>query len=256
MNARSKWWLSFSVSTVVLVGLTWQVQTYANLRESIAREQRRAHVLEQLQGERAKLLQVRSTLAADAKIRSVELQQALEKITALRQQVKQKSPRPDMRKNLVVGEDIPAREWHNAGRKTVAAALQTALWAGSGGEISTFAEMLHFADARTAASAQALFDTVPQSWRDQYGSPEKFIAFLAVSDVPLGSVEITQSSESGGSPFWDVKLILTQADGTRKNATLLFYRGKEGWDLVVTEGVIEKYASALRAPMSGGAEKP
>src|ERR1035437_7783794 len=96
---------------------------------------------------------------------------------------------------LAVGRTVPASEWKNVGNATPAAALETALWAGAGGDVEAFAKMITLIDSRTQRAAQALLDSLPEAMRAEYGTPERLIAFLTVKDVPLGAVQVRQFND-------------------------------------------------------------
>jgi hypothetical protein len=178
------------------------------------------------------------------------LEKTREEVRSLRQQVAAPALAQVQAEGFVPGRVIRAQDWHNVGAATARAALETVLWAGAGGDIAALSQMLQFVDAKARKSAQALLENVPQSLREQYPSPEKLIAFLAVKDVPLGSVKLLQSSDLSDwpSPASNLKLLMVNADGTRKNTNLVFMKSDEVWKLIVTEGVVAKYSAALQAP--------
>jgi len=64
--------------------------------------------------------------------------------------------------------------------------------------------------------------------------------------VPLGSVQVRQWSESSG-PFQQVALTLAQPDGATKDVNLVFLRGDDGWQLMVTDAVVARYAALVPA---------
>lgn len=143
------------------------------------------------------------------------------------------------------GVTVPATEWRNAGGATPAAALETVLWAAAGGDVGVFAQRLKFfAGARKAATA--LMESLPPALRDQVKTPEETVAFFTIKDVPLGSVQVRQWRESSG-PFQQVALKLSQPDGATKDVNLIFLRGDDGWQLMVTDAVVARYAALVPA---------
>jgi hypothetical protein len=143
------------------------------------------------------------------------------------------------------GVTVPATEWRNAGGATPAAALETVLWAAAGGDVGVLAQRLKFfAGAQKAATA--LMESLPPALRDQVKTPEETVAFFTIKDVPLGSVQVRQWSESSG-PFQQIALKLAQPDGQEKDVNLIFLRGDDGWQLMVTDAVVARYAALVPA---------
>ena len=143
------------------------------------------------------------------------------------------------------GVTVPATEWRNAGGATPAAALESVLWAAASGDVGGFARRLKFfAGAQKAAAA--LRASLPPALRDQVKTPEEAVALFAIKDVPLGSVQVRQWSESSG-PFQQVALKLSQPDGATKEVNLVFLRGDDGWQLMVTDAVVARYAELVPA---------
>jgi hypothetical protein len=183
------------------------------------------------------------------------LTQARAEVESLRQKA-ETATRADAEKKatpterLAVGRTVPAAEWKNAGNATPAAALETALWAGAGGDIEAFAKMIMLIDGRTQRAAQALWESVPEATRAEYGTPERLIAFLTVKDIPLGAVQVRQFNDLQVwpmGPAQQMQVMLTQSDGKQKDTSLLLVNPGGGWKLVVMEAVVTKYAAQLKS---------
>jgi len=114
--------------------------------------------------------------------------------------------------------------------------------------VEAFSKTLCFINSQTRKAAQALREGLPEPMRSQYSSPEQLIALLTVRDVPLGSVQVRTSIELNGwpGPAQLMQLLLRDADGKPKESTLLFMNPGDGWKLVVSDGVVAKYAAMLK----------
>ena len=263
---RAKWgWLA--VGLVVAAGAAAFVAQHRRvvaLREEVGRERAAARTLDDARAERGRL---RAAQPATGELEQAgaareALVQARAEVEALRRKAEaaaraeaESNARPAER--FAVGRTVPAGEWKNAGTATAAAALETALWAGAGGDVEAFAGTLRLMNDRVKKDAGALRESLPDAMRGEYDSPERLIAFLSVKDVPLGAVQVRQSSDLQSWPdaARQLRVLLTGADGKQKDATLLFMNSAGGWRLVVTESVVAKYAAQLKSPVSAAAGK-
>ena len=66
--------------------------------------------------------------------------------------------------------------------------------------------------------------------------------------MPLGGVAVQDSSDLSGwpAPAHLMVVKLMAADGTTKDALLVFMNPGDGWKLAVTEAVVAKYAATLK----------
>ena len=236
----------------------------AALRAEIGRERAAARALDDVRAEHARLRAAQSVAGESehAAAGGAVLEQARAEVESLRRKVaasaraeaEKKAAAPE---RFAVGRTEPAAEWKNAGTATPAAALETALWAGAGGDVAAFAKTILLLNERTRRDAQALLDSLPEATRSLYGSPEQLIAFLSIKDVPLGAVRVRQSSElpNWPAPAWQMQVQLTAADGKQRDANLLFMNPGDGWKLVVLEGVVAKYAAQLKSPVGAAGGK-
>ncbi len=258
MHAKPGWWIVAGVAVAVAAGLSWQFRAQAVSRESFARDRVAARSLAGVRAEHERLLAVQPA-AGELERREAEaeaLRLARAEVEALRLQVEKAARIAAEKKSAPVdrfttGATVPASEWKNAGTATAKATLETVLWAGAGGDVDVFAKALFFyPNKQTHDAARSLWESVPESMRANYPTPESLLAFLSVKDVPLGAVKVRQTNELEGwpGPAMNIQLLLTGADGKSKNASLLFMQKDDGWKLVVMESVIAKYAAALKEP--------
>ena len=84
---------------------------------------------------------------------------------------------------LPLGEWTPAGAWKNRGQSTPHAAVETALWAAAGGDLSTLKRLLAVnGDARQAADS--LLATLPAETRALYPTPEDLISAFTIKNIP------------------------------------------------------------------------
>ena len=235
--------LAIAIGTI----LAWQWQSRERLRGEdealisqnqellrLQREHRRllelqtsAEALNRLRGDRDELMRWR-TSAADMERRKRELSDG----RASRDTDK-----------LSRSSLLPVEAWKNEGRATPAAAFQTAWWAAAKGDTETLAAMLEIGSA-ARAKAEALLAELPEDFRSQYGTPEKLIALLLAKDVPLGGMHV--DLETGGNPDYSTLYVrLQDTVGNTKQIGLAMHRQTDGWNLVVPESAVEKYAAEL-----------
>jgi hypothetical protein len=143
------------------------------------------------------------------------------------------------------GGTVAYQLWKNAGQATPDATFETVLWAAAGGELETVADLLAFdADARSRAAA--VFAGLPDSIRNELGTPERLIALLVADDVPLGSAMVVAQIPTPT----DTKVVaqVIDTDGTRKMSQFSLRADGNSWRLVVPRNVVERYAARLQSP--------
>jgi len=137
---------------------------------------------------------------------------------------------------------IKTADWRNAGRATPAAAIETALWSAAGGDTDALAETL-LLEAGAKTKVDALFAGLPAELRSQFATPEKFVAFMTVRDVPEGVATIQQVYPMPAGAKLAVRL--TDAAGMTRVVTLSLASDEAKWRLVVPETAIDRYAAFL-----------
>ena len=253
MKAGFVWSMLLMLAVIIGGILVWQNLSLAPLRaevnglRGVAREVARERVeqlrlealavstekLERLRAERADIDRVRSELAA------LRRQRDGAKPAAVSENLM-----PD---RLSVGQVVPAAEWKNRGANTPPAALETALWAATGGDVAAFAALL-WLDVAARTAAQRLLERLSPEMRAQYDTPERLLAFLTIQDVPLGSVEVRGWSQLQGNQALTTNLRLTALDGKQREVTIPLFRLEDQWKLIVVERTVAKYAASLREP--------
>ena len=147
---------------------------------------------------------------------------------------------------------VPVAEWKNGGRGTAGAALETVLWAATGGDVATLAQGLGFT-ATARAKADAWFAGLSDATRAQYGSPENVIALMIARDAAaLSGMQVLGQREL--SPEETMMMVrMGSDDGKTKDDKFLLHRTAEGWKLVLPDPVLERYAKQLaQAGKTGG----
>ena len=82
--------------------------------------------------------------------------------------------------------------------------------------------------------------------REQYGTPERLIAFLASKDVPLGAAQVIVVNQvKTPADSEQVRLQLSAPDGKTRDLILRFAKQSDGWKLVVPDAAIAKYSAML-----------
>ena len=148
---------------------------------------------------------------------------------------------------FAAGNKLPASDWKKAGTSTAQSGLETILWAAAGGDIDTFAQCLLLPEGRGRQQAVALLESLPATLREQYGTPERLVAFLAIKDVPLGTAQVVAWDErqTASSPV-EAQVQLSSPDGQTRDLILQFSNPGGGWKLVVPDAAIARYASVLK----------
>jgi hypothetical protein len=256
MNAKFGWLIVGAVALTGALGFFSPRRASSLLKAEIIRGRAAGQALTVARGEHDRLLAVQLTAAEieSAAANREAIQAAHAEVEALRKKleatVRAEAGKPATAvERFAVGRSVPAAEWSNAGYATPTAALETALWAGAGGDFEVLAKSIMLIDYRTQKEAQALFASLPESMRGKFASPEQVIAFLTVKDVPLGAVQVRRATDLAGwpmGPAQQVQILETQADGKQKDASLVLVNPGGGWKLVVNQAVVAKYAAQLK----------
>ena len=247
--------VTFAIAAAVVLG--WQRHTADELRGRIARQRAQARELARLSTEHQRLAAAQPTaqemdkLLADRKaiahLRS-ELEAMRHRAAAAAQtatapgaaEVATVKAAPSLQGNLVA-----YKLWKNVGQATPDAAFETALWAAAGGELENLADLLAFdADARSRAATA--FAGLPESIRNELGTPERLIALLVADDVPLGHATVVAQIPTPTETMVIAQIIDT--DGTQKLAKFSLRTEGNSWRLVVPAKVVERYAASLQSP--------
>jgi hypothetical protein len=246
------WIAVVAIVAVAAAFLAWQQSRVLALRNELALRQGGLQHGAEVRKENARLHAMWSPAVASDSGREAELDRARAELESLRREVaaapKSVTPAETGAERFAKGSKIPAGEWKNVGNATPQATLETVLWAAAGGDIDTFAANLMLMNGNTRRAAQALLDSLPADARDRYRTPELLLAALTVPDVPIGGIEIREWGEvDPENSFTSVTALFSGPDGKMKQKNLIFLRVDDRWKLVVTEGVIAKYAKQIKA---------
>lgn len=185
------------------------------------------------------LATLRSDHAAVVRLRS--------ELTRLRSQAaKGSSPAPIAAAVESPSRIVPSSEWTYAGRATPAAAIETILWAATGGDLDALAQTLSL-DESARTRAVALLGSLPASSRSEYTTPERLVALFTAKDLPSGAMQlVSEITQPSGEVMMRVRLF--QPDGSTRSTTVLARQSGGEWRLSVPVSAIEKYAAVLQRP--------
>lgn len=139
---------------------------------------------------------------------------------------------------------VPASQWKNAGKGSPEASTETVLWAAIGGDVDTLANAMTFTDAGRV-KADAWFASLPDGVRNQYGSPEKVIALLVAKDAAgLAGMQVLGQKEVAPDSV-GLRVRVANNEGQTKDETFVMKRGSDGWRMLLSDGVVEKFARKL-----------
>jgi hypothetical protein len=181
---------------------------------------------------------------------------------------REEAPRPAP---FSTGEWTGAANWTNRGVDTPRAALETALWAAAGGDISTFSSMLEF-DGPALAKANDLLAKLPIASRQNFPNAESLIASVTLGRIPLAEAQVawfhanddnhasaalllhgTENLPSSARPPLSANddpanrpPMGRENPGTHL-ATLSLHRSGSGWRLVVPAAAIDRLGRDLLA---------
>lgn len=252
MRTSKSWWLVGFVAAVGAVAMAVSYRRVVALRGEVERERGIAHATAGVRAEHQRLLaaqpmdgEIDRAEADRAALEAVRAEvEALRRDTLAAERASAVRPTP-----FVIGRAVAASEWRDAGYTTPQAALETALWAGAGGDVAALANALVMMDGRTQRAARVLWESLPEGIRRQWSSPEQMIAFFTVRDIPLGSVQVRSVADLSGwpAPAQTMNVLLTSPEGIPRATSLIFLNSGEGWRLVVTERVIARYAEVIKS---------
>lgn len=138
----------------------------------------------------------------------------------------------------------PAEALRNLGRATPESAAETVLWAAVGGEVEALSNAFVFTPT-AREKADAWFAGLSEGTRRQYGTPEKVIALMIAKDAAgLSGMQVLGQKEVAPDNV-GVRVRFGSADGKTKDDNLLMRRGNDGWQMVVPDNAVEKFARQL-----------
>ena len=263
--------LALFILVVAAAGVTWWFEKLSAARLVIEIDARHAESRELAAALRERD-RLRSLAPSESELASLR-RNAAERAKLRAALDSQEAAQPSASPTLTLGDWRPASEWKNRGQATPHAAVETALWAAAGGDVSTLRNLLSLADA-TRAKADALFARLPASERGRYPSPEDLIAAFTIKSIPVGEAQLVwfnqadpenatagvflknPPTEAGTADFAattpaskedsrDRRPPQLPSDGTTTVAYLSLRRDGETWRLVVPPSAIDRLEKDL-----------
>jgi hypothetical protein len=138
----------------------------------------------------------------------------------------------------------PVAAMKNAGRTTPVLAVESLLWAASGGDVDLVANSV-LIEPKAKQKATDWFATLPEATRSQYGSPEKVLALMLARDAAaLTGMQVLGQQEINPD-LTAVRIRMQVEGGKTKDETLPFYRAPDGWRMILPQSFLEKQMGAL-----------
>jgi len=254
---RWGWFPVVIVAAAVAMAFAWRSSLTEGLRTEVMIERGRESESQRLRLEHARLLRMQADEAEVERLRADRA--ALPRLRAEMDSLRQEAEKLEAEAAAPVAPSPspwrPAGAWRNVGRATPAAALETALWAAVGGDIETLATTISL-DERALATAIAVMDRLPADVRQQYGSPEEFVALLTARDVPMEARLRFDTERPLGETEVELRVLLdseapapagAQKKGRRmvQGKELMLRRLGSDWKLLVPAAAVEKYGQLL-----------
>ncbi|MCF3649192.1 hypothetical protein [Synoicihabitans lomoniglobus] len=146
---------------------------------------------------------------------------------------------------------LPPEAWRDTGVDTPAALIETALWAGAGGDVQRMAALLAF-EPDTLESANALFALLPPGLRPEHADGRDLLTLLSVDAVPLQPAKLAGEFSL---PDGEHALVVqfqppTPADATRPPLRHVRINARRddatgSWRLVVPQSAVSRFATTL-----------
>lgn len=142
--------------------------------------------------------------------------------------------------SLKTGTWAPSTDWRNCGRSSPESAVETALWAASGGDLNTLKESLYLGD-EARSKAEAILANLPDDARRQYASPEDLLALIVAGNVPLDSALIVARQQNEADDVTEY-VRLRDSQGRTRQVFLSLRKGQDGWRLSVPANTLAPIA--------------
>ena len=138
----------------------------------------------------------------------------------------------------------PVGSLKNSGKGTPAQAVESLLWAATGGDVDLLAEALMI-EPKAKQKAADWFGTLPEATRSQYGSPEKVLALMIARDAATLSGMQLLGQQEIKPDLMAVRVRMQVDSGKTKDETLPFYRAPDGWRMILPQDFLEKQMKAV-----------
>jgi len=146
--------------------------------------------------------------------------------------------------NSVATKLIPVNAMKNAGKSTPEATTETVLWAAAGGDVDTLSNALTFTPT-AREKADAWFASLSEGTRQQYGSPEKVIALMIAKDAANLSGMQVLGQKDIATDHVGVRVRFAAGEGKVKDDNLVMRRADDGWRMLLSDVVVDKFARQL-----------
>lgn len=138
---------------------------------------------------------------------------------------------------------IAGETWHDCGRATPQAALESLFWRLARGDTDGVAGMIEVSgDAQSALSA--IYTSLPDSGRRYYGGPERMLAaFVGHEDLPRWIHVRSSSSDGTDEATLDVELqFWDDFEHRQLRKEFRFHREADGWKWIPSKDSVGQYA--------------
>jgi hypothetical protein len=222
----------------VAAGGWWAFERNANarLQLQLAALQERAGVLAKLQEEQIRLRTLQTSPEEVMRLqREIADRAALAEAAARAEVERANRPWP-------VGDWAGPESWSNRGQATPERALETTLWAASGGELKTLKGILTFEEKSLATAGEILRRQSGAAWTDY--QPDDLLTLLAARDVPLEPIQLYARTRHDDDTITD-STFFKMADGRIQLSHLTFHREDGIWKLRVPDIAVKAMANEL-----------
>lgn len=222
----------------------------AQLDRELSRLRDALHAHSHLQTEHRRL---REALPSDAEwegLRSdhTQLEELRKQLAELRTRQAGPTAPPSVAPSVPAPAAVPVSAWRQAGWATPEAALHTALWAASQGNIDLMAQSIRL-DERARTKAEGLLERLRTSPSLEASTPEHLIALLTLKEVPLGSLQLLSLTQPNPNLAM-IRVRLTAPEGAAKVTNLTLQQTSRVWRLLVPEAAVDAYILQLTGPAS------
>jgi hypothetical protein len=251
-----RWWSVLLLALAVVAGaaLWLQRQSAAQLRDELGLLRDENRKLAGLRAENARLVAAQPSAAQLDAMRADHA--AVRQLRGEIEKLKADTDRQAHEIERASAPPVPASEWKNAGRATPAATIETMMWAAVRNDVATFASTVGF-DPKLRPAVDRFFETLPETTRTRYGTPEQLIAEFMMPELAAmaAGMHIGQETQAANG---DTQLIvgLQNRAGVIRESPSTLRHADDGWQVVVSPQAVQQIAnrigSQLAAESKGG----
>lgn len=214
----------------LVLGVIWGIErhTAEQLHTELDEGQQSNAAVARLQQENAKLRR-RLVAGSDTKADRTGLGQ-VERVAEL------EPPNESTEGALRPGTWAPASAWKNRGRESPEAAIETILWAASGGDTDFLKKALVLPND-TETKVDGLLSKVPQLGAGAGDSAKDFVALVVAGGLPMDSAEIVAKQPNQDDTIIEY-VRFKDSDGRTRQAFLSMENTSDGWKLTVPASAV------------------